>query len=108
MLPLSWEAQARSLKSGPTAPMGGGPKGGYCIFWSPQNHCSVPQIPLIVPRKQLFCPFKFQIICRPPTIIPFLVAPKIIQSPQIPSLVPILGFGGTEAVFIIMSKLQYI
>ena len=68
--------------------MVGGPKGCYCIFWSPQYHCSVPQIPFIVPRKQLFCPLKFQIICRPPKIIvlspqiPFLVALKIILSPQ--------------------------
>ena len=66
----------------------GGPKGCYCSFWSPQNHCSVPQIPFSVPRKQLFCPLKFQIICRPPKIIvlspqiQFLVALKIILSPQ--------------------------
>ena len=66
-----------------------------------------------VPPKSLFCPSN-SIICRPPKIIvlspqiPFLVAPKIILTPQIPFLVLILGFGGTEAVFIIMSKLQYI
>ena len=45
-------------------------------LWSPQNHCSVPQIPFMVPRKQLFCPLKFQIICCPLKIV--------VLSPQIP------------------------
>ena len=94
---LPWEGDQRNL---------GGPK--PLSLWS-----KGVLLYLLVPPKSLFCPSN-SIICRPPKIIvlspqiPFLVAPKIILTPQIPYLVPILGFGGTEAVFIIMSKLQYI
>ena len=89
---LPWEGDQRNL---------GGPK--PLSLWS-----KGVLLYLLVPPKSLFCPSN-SIICRPPKIIvlspqiPFLVAPKIILTPQIPFLVLILGFGGTEAVFIIIS-----
>ena len=88
-------AASRSLKSGTTATMVGGPKGfggtkGMFtvfllrifgrLFWSSQNLYSVPsnsvygppkiivlspQIPFIVPQKSLFCPLLITIHCSP-------------------------------------------
>ena len=107
----------RSLKSGTTATMVGGPKefGGTKgmftvfflrifgrLFWSSHNLCSVPsnsvygppkiivlspQIPFIVPQKSLFCPLLITNHCSPTKII--VMSPQIPLIPyQIPFIVP--------------------